>query len=708
MRKKLKLTKLKYISLMLAFTLVFTGVFSMISYGAYNEEKEPKLANEEVTVNEGISALAKPVNIPGVTWGISDIGNPRADVSVLEVVPYKGMGQIGYLVGGSEPYRNWKEILEGLDTIDQKRNYYQQLCTQIRSVAGDAIELPPNYTSPEKLVRTASEMASDISKGGVDLKKWIYVEKAKKKEINSSNIVYKLKKVQAGNGEYSREVIKDSEGEVIDLIYKVDNKNGEYKVLSSAQGAVDSLDAQFNSNEFNAVVYDIQIDNSYYYYDGLKNKEWFKKHTLRLADSELDGTIVKVYTITPEELNNNNKILEEVDLVYFSAGAETGVDNTGYVPIYEHLCTLEDAQAYTTEDVGNVGQYTTALNGSFSQKSGATLPSYKGENDINWSTVKSVYLKAAIESSISIVFNTQIYNNAGVISSDGNVFKLYMMVHVFDREKFYEEYLKSNTDGKFEGHSTWNSGILSSWLTSGTDAILGNAHHVVENIYVMDGSENFGRNFITDNKGNGSDKYFKNVRDYLSNKYGEHKNQVSTADILSYLLSYLQGKPPVVKFVGSDVFPNGTDKYFMYVYSDVNGTDSAVQDILYEIYDKTTFNGEMKITFEYNTAHAIDSCSSCQEIKTQLRTSLNSIGKSGVTSHASSNPMYITIDNFSARKVNNVFANKFGCPMSYFNGSHSGVQNVEYTIKAEKVVDGIVRSHQATLTIIPITLFNLD
>lgn len=92
----------KAIASMLAFTMVLTSV-ATFSFDNKNESSNAKAAfNDEPASNDLDTNLANAVSTISKS-GEAELGTVDNPFTVLEVVPYKGMGLLGYMVPGQEP-----------------------------------------------------------------------------------------------------------------------------------------------------------------------------------------------------------------------------------------------------------------------------------------------------------------------------------------------------------------------------------------------------------------------------------------------------------------------------------------------------------------------------------------------------------------------------------------------------------------------------
>ncbi|WP_167955247.1 DUF5057 domain-containing protein [Anaerosporobacter faecicola] len=107
--------KKKKICLLLALLLAFS-----VSVDNYSPMQK---GNTEVSAKE-------------VTYGINEILTENSEdnqFTILEIVPHKGLAEIGYSVSGQEPV-SWKEYLQTLGTYKQRKAFLENLLTQYTKV----------------------------------------------------------------------------------------------------------------------------------------------------------------------------------------------------------------------------------------------------------------------------------------------------------------------------------------------------------------------------------------------------------------------------------------------------------------------------------------------------------------------------------------------------------------------------------------------
>lgn len=159
-------------------------------------------------------------------WSDSQGGINALDVfTIVEIVPYKGMGEIGYLIGGQEP-------------VDQELMEINSAAGSI-SFLGDAINVYPSFTVQP--VPSSGTLDSGWKLGKTFTSQDGYFVSANTWEgaVYSMNVGTKYEKVSAGTGKYKAEL--KAETELNDVYYNawepVNYKNvNAYFVLGKPAG----------------------------------------------------------------------------------------------------------------------------------------------------------------------------------------------------------------------------------------------------------------------------------------------------------------------------------------------------------------------------------------------------------------------------------------------------------------------------------------
>lgn len=205
----------------------------------------------------------------------------------------------------------------------------------------------------------------------------------------------------------------------------------------------------------------------YYTQGGFTNNEWFKKKVLNLSDSEAKKYVVKVKTVTADELNANSSLVSSADFIYISDNYDDG-------SAIDRMYMWEN---YGVDNsVGNKNYVKLGSSGATSLKNDSdkkNLTFYK--NDLDWKTTVKIFKRAAgvKNNYVPIVMDSTLYTetlkgNAGRYSSyvgnsniikkvfpvrnvyggdkkfasKNNLFKLYVMLYTYESPlTFYNKYM---------------------------------------------------------------------------------------------------------------------------------------------------------------------------------------------------------------------------------------------------------------------------
>lgn len=200
--------------------------------------------------------------------------DPSADFRILEIVPYHGMGEVGYLVGGEEPI--------DMDGVDLCKNYPND--GDLMSILQGIVEWQPYYHHKTKL--DEGEHASDYFISTSELA-GVYVP-----EEGTNKII--------GNGYYER--VEDGEG-----LYGL---SGTYQVVADKSGAYNPDVDYFSYSNSNMGDYDIHFSAaSNTDWDGISIKVEWGQYKIRSIDTVSDhtGDYSAVYTYQRSDPTNEDK-----------------------------------------------------------------------------------------------------------------------------------------------------------------------------------------------------------------------------------------------------------------------------------------------------------------------------------------------------------------------------------------------------------------
>lgn len=367
--------------------------------------------------------------------------NPNAETGtkenpfiILEIVPYRGMGQIGYLVGGQEP-------------VDPSVSTYEnQLYGVFNGFAQGAFEV--------KIVKKDSLSATD------NVNAWAW------KSYYLEHQEGYFQKLENGSGLYD----KVTTGTTITF-----NRNkygkGNYNWVSEKNTY--DLATDYNSNH--VWVKDYKLDVSCFENIGnwlFVNKEIFKRDILHIPEGDINNYHVRVVTITPEELRKNvEKFSKYYDLSdggrnrkIFSGCNENGeIDLIGNADLINISPSAQAGNTYVIDFWEKYGRDRSDI--STSEK---RYTANFGENDLDWQTCMELFMKVGIvEDRAPLVYDITCFDapnlswvKAGDIpetltvgcligseTSNGylnNLYKLLLMIRQRDPVEIYNLYLNTN------------------------------------------------------------------------------------------------------------------------------------------------------------------------------------------------------------------------------------------------------------------------
>lgn len=307
---------------------------------------------------------------------------------ILEIVPYRGMGQIGYLIGGQEP-------------VDPSVSTYEnQLYGVFNGFAQGAFE-----------VKTVKKDVLDASD---NVNAWTW------KNYQLQNQEGYFEKLETQNGLYDKLVSGT-------MITFVKNKYGKGNYRWVIEENINGIPTDYNSNQIWMKGYTLDI--SCYENNGnwmFENKEIFKRNILHIAEEDIDDFYVRVVTITPEELRKNvDKFSKYYDVsdggrnhkVYVGCNEDGEIDLIGNADL---INISPSAQAGNNSVIDFWEKYGRDRSGiSTSDK---RYTANFGENDLDWQTVMELFMKVAIvEDKAPLVYDITCYDAPKVSGVAGEI-----------------------------------------------------------------------------------------------------------------------------------------------------------------------------------------------------------------------------------------------------------------------------------------------
>lgn len=336
---------------------------------------------------------------------------------ILEIVPYEGYAEIGYMIEGAEPVA-WDKM----KFDNESANLAASVVPSIQVVNGSNTD-----TIKSVSIAWGPEYAFDIAEGEVigtneSLGHW--------KVAGTERQYGYFQKVNAEEGNF----IQELNGTLYSYT-EVDEGEGNYLWIPYEKNEPDITKVtDHNSNQVHTYRERTKYQRYRNYYT---HRPFFLMNTLSLTEEQAKNYKVRVITMTPEQLNNpvNYPWIERADLISISPKEHVG----GVKGIFE--------RCYPEKKVSNP-----AINFS--------------ENDLNWEVIERIIRKAAQNNShyAPVLFDVTVYNDKGYGGSDitvrkkystgqsvnltekgvlTNVAKLYMIMQQMRPEKFVQDYLET-------------------------------------------------------------------------------------------------------------------------------------------------------------------------------------------------------------------------------------------------------------------------
>ena len=357
----------------------------------------------------------------------AELGTEENPFIILEIVPYRGMGQIGYIVGGQEP----------VDPSVSKPD--NNLYGVFNGFANDAFE--PYQVKKDRL--------NEEDQKNLWVWQWVseqvpgqsgYFEKL------CENTGLYLR--QYKNGKYTFE--KDPNGE------------GNYNWVEAEN--TDNIPTDYEADKVWLSNYTLDVS----YWTNVKNNNWlfrnkeiFKREVLGLSEDELEDYHVRVVTITPDVLNENvQKFTKFYDL------NDNGKNNKILTKATEdgEIDLIGNADLISISPIAHAGNNAVIdLWEKYGRdKSGKNNQSHKsnfGDNDLQWQTVMELFMKiGVVEDAAPLIYDmTMITNPKGnskqvdsLIGNEkgtgysNNVYKLCLLLRQRDPVTFYNLYFNTN------------------------------------------------------------------------------------------------------------------------------------------------------------------------------------------------------------------------------------------------------------------------
>ena len=359
---------------------------------------------------------------------VGEKGSPTNPTVILEIVPDMKFSQVGYMVAGCEPVDINKILNDIRNGNANAEQYMNDICSS------GAAEFKSNTTTYKKFDLTSSDIASN----------WTYVNDKKMTQTGY------YERVAEGTGNLVQtDVVKNSAGVITSASYTRQAK-GNFVWVPYETSSLPATN--HNAVNIGDRVYLQRVDNYYINYNykivSYTHKNTFLKNVLNVPDDKLATYNVVVKTITPSELNANNKWAERADLVLFT--------NKSY---RSTLCTVY--KSYSKIPYTDKGLSDDKVN-------------FSNSNDLNWATVMKLYHKIAVDENrtgavvdqtiftemlnsgtmrnvtvqqIGLDGNVVPNSSSNCMASNNNVFKLCLMLTTMNPQALYNLYFYNYQDG---------------------------------------------------------------------------------------------------------------------------------------------------------------------------------------------------------------------------------------------------------------------
>lgn len=415
-----------YISVGIFIFLLITGTFLVKAIPFIKDVTYGKSEKEVRAGSESLPSYLRFDNFdPNARLGTRE--NPFI---ILEIVPYRGMGEIGYLIGGQEP-------------VDPKISTYKNNMYGIfNGFANGAFWV--SKVKKDKL--TATEKAN----GGYE---W--------KEYKLQHQYGYFEKVTDGTGLYDK-VIKN--GQV--TFVKNREASGDYNWVEAEN--TEDFPTDYEADK--VWMEDYTLDTSCWENIGdwlFENAELFKREVLNIPENELDDYHVRVVTITPEELNKNvAKFTKYYDLA--DKGKNNKVltkDKNGEIDLIANADLISISPTTHSSGPESEKGVVWMWENYGRDQSGKLTTSDRfkkgfGENDLNWQTTMELFMKVGVvEDAAALVYDITCYDvPAGksvsevpsLISNEkqkgysNNIYKLCLLLRQRDPVETYNLYFNTN------------------------------------------------------------------------------------------------------------------------------------------------------------------------------------------------------------------------------------------------------------------------
>lgn len=491
-------------------------------------------------INANNAAAGTTISYMPKTDKTAELGTTENPFTILEIVPNKSMGMIGYMIPGCEPVN-----MEALST-DRDLNS-DVLLDFVQSGIFSGGENQYQYAFYDGLPAGA-EIFDDIYNYPYTYGKWCLLK-------NTPNIGYfeygYYEYVGAGNGTF-----EVTEGETPDFTA---SENGSYNWVKMAYSYLDTDGAMkeevVNPYEDSDVTTDLngrywttRMDDTYYRYQyfGYYNMDMLISSCFE-NKSSYEGFVSQVITVTPDQLTDENLgLIKDADLINITA-QEYGVKY--WIKYNKDNAILTEQEKQTTTFSGDNG------------------------NDLSWNATLAIVERMASDNPAAMLLQFNVMCGTG----NYNMEKLYIMLMQYGAKGFWNTFVsdtenfkaqevtvgkktfitgayRNSAQGKNTFATTWNAETFMTDL--GIDAMHESVFpqgtsEVFGTILTYNGDMSMLRDFwnpskITEIKTQGN-AYYKpgsnsELFDYYQEIYGTRPNAVSMGIGVNYIIAQASGK----------------------------------------------------------------------------------------------------------------------------------------------------------------------
>lgn len=489
------------------------------------------------------------------------VGTEANPFTVLDIVPNKSMGMMGYMIPGCEPV----DMAALAGDFELRSDFQIDLIDSGIFSGGEDSYAYAFYDG----LPDGAEITDDIFNYHTAYGKWCKFDN----EASPGYSEYGYyENVGAGNGSYDAvangdiPVFSPQEGGSYVWVktgyyYPAENGAGGYQRSGDAASgytfveaengpfAYQAVEGSFGTEEWdlNTCYWTVKTDAAYYryLYYGYQNMDVMIPYSFEGASS-YNGFVSQVITVTPDQLTDENLgVIADADLICFSAQEYTVKYWEKYNKGHE---TLTETERKTTEFTGAAG------------------------NDLSWNTVLAIIERMASDSPAAMIL--QFDKMCG--SGEYNIDKLYMMLMQYGAKPFHRMFLADTENfkaqevtvdgrtfvtGAYRNPEKPDSGFVTAWDKETFKTSLGvsvmhesdfpqGQSEVFGTILTTNGDQSLLREFLNPNKigevkQNGNEWYKlgtnSEVFDFYQELYGTRPGAISMNQATKYILGHASG-----------------------------------------------------------------------------------------------------------------------------------------------------------------------